>query len=256
MKTNPFARSAWYAAALCAAWGGHVALGAPQDARGAPGRHEPATIWEYLADRYDADGDGRILREEYPRSEEKFRRLDRDGDGVLTRDDFARRARGMRDARAIAGAVLARYVFAEPERLDRRALAAAFAKADSDKDRTLSREEFDSLVPERVRGRMDRFRFLLEALDRDADGAIGLDELEAWFEVADRDGDGVLAGAEMPSAGGRRGRGERPGRPEPLARVGEPAPDFTLKPPDGGEPVTLSSFAGKKPVALIFGSYT
>ena len=32
--------------------------------------------------------------------------------------------------------------------------------------------------------------------------------------------------------------------------------NFTLAPPDGGAPVTRSSFRGSKPVALIFGSYT
>jgi hypothetical protein len=42
---------------------------------------------------------------------------------------------------------------------------------------------------------------------------------------------------------------------------GDPAPDFTLPwlgaAPDGaGEALTLSSHAGKRPVALIFGSYT
>ena len=37
---------------------------------------------------------------------------------------------------------------------------------------------------------------------------------------------------------------------------GAQAPDFTLKDKDGKTSVTLSSFAGAKPVALIFGSYT
>lgn len=38
--------------------------------------------------------------------------------------------------------------------------------------------------------------------------------------------------------------------------VGAEAPDFKLPRLGGGEPVTLSSFRGRKPVALIFGSYT
>lgn len=39
-------------------------------------------------------------------------------------------------------------------------------------------------------------------------------------------------------------------------RVGDPAPDFSLpRLKDKGE-VKLSSFQGKKPVVLIFGSYT
>jgi len=38
-------------------------------------------------------------------------------------------------------------------------------------------------------------------------------------------------------------------------KIGEDAPDFTLKGLND-ETVTLSSFEGKKPVFLIFGSYT
>ena len=38
-------------------------------------------------------------------------------------------------------------------------------------------------------------------------------------------------------------------------RVGDAAPDFTL-PARGGGDVALSSFRGKRPVVLIFGSYT
>jgi hypothetical protein len=39
-------------------------------------------------------------------------------------------------------------------------------------------------------------------------------------------------------------------------QLGDTAPDFTLKTPDGSEQVQLSSFHDKKPVVLIFGSYT
>jgi cytochrome oxidase Cu insertion factor (SCO1/SenC/PrrC family) len=39
-------------------------------------------------------------------------------------------------------------------------------------------------------------------------------------------------------------------------RVGDPAPDFTLADPNGQSQISLSSFKGKKPVVLIFGSYT
>jgi len=48
----------------------------------------------------------------------------------------------------------------------------------------------------------------------------------------------------------------RPTRPVATFKVGDEAPDFTLKTLDGKETVTLSSFEGKKPVALVFGSYT
>ena len=39
-------------------------------------------------------------------------------------------------------------------------------------------------------------------------------------------------------------------------KVGDMAPDFTLSDTSGTESVTLSDFRGKKPVALIFGSFT
>lgn len=39
-------------------------------------------------------------------------------------------------------------------------------------------------------------------------------------------------------------------------KVGDLAPDFTLSDISGTESITLSDFRGKKPVALIFGSYT
>lgn len=39
-------------------------------------------------------------------------------------------------------------------------------------------------------------------------------------------------------------------------KVGEPAPDFSLKKADGSQVVRLSSFRGQKPVVLIFGSHT
>lgn len=39
-------------------------------------------------------------------------------------------------------------------------------------------------------------------------------------------------------------------------KVGDLAPDFTLHDISGTESTTLSDFHGKKPVALVFGSYT
>ena len=45
-------------------------------------------------------------------------------------------------------------------------------------------------------------------------------------------------------------------RREGKLKVGDPAPDFNLKKVHGKGKVKLSSFKGKRPVVLIFGSYT
>jgi len=39
-------------------------------------------------------------------------------------------------------------------------------------------------------------------------------------------------------------------------KVGDVAPDFELRDVKGENPVRLSDFRGRKPVALIFGSFT
>ena len=39
-------------------------------------------------------------------------------------------------------------------------------------------------------------------------------------------------------------------------RVGDPAPDFELGDVDGEHSVRLSDFQGRKPVVLVFGSFT
>ena len=39
-------------------------------------------------------------------------------------------------------------------------------------------------------------------------------------------------------------------------KIGDMAPDFTLYDVEGQNPFTLSDFRGKKPVALVFGSFT
>jgi acetyl esterase/lipase len=73
-------------------------------------------------------------------------------------------------------------------------------------------------------------------------------------------------GTKPGGAGGPGGPGRRPGevntppargeRQRDTLKVGDPAPDFTLPDPAGKKKVTLSGFKGKKPVVLIFGSFT
>jgi len=69
-------------------------------------------------------------------------------------------------------------------------------------------------------------------------------------------------GWSQPPAGQRpdpaRSRPAREGdlRGGKAPEVGQPAPAFKLHSIDGDETFELKSFAGKKPVALVFGSYT
>jgi len=46
------------------------------------------------------------------------------------------------------------------------------------------------------------------------------------------------------------------GRGEGTLKVGDEAPDFTLRKSKSEESITLSKFRGVRPVALVFGSYT
>lgn len=115
--------------------------------------------------------------------------------------------------------------------------------------------------------------YLVEKYDKDGDSKVTAKEHgrgEESFARLDQDQDGFITAADFPlqGRGGRGGRGSKGaskgGKAEkgedeaqgPQAIVGEPAPDFTLKAPEGGEAVKLSSWTGKRPVALIFGSYT
>lgn len=67
----------------------------------------------------------------------------------------------------------------------------------------------------------------------------------------------AAAGAQdqqQPGRTGDRRRGDF--RTPDRLKVGDPAPDVTLQSLDGPQKVTLSDFRGKRPVVLVFGSYT
>ena len=69
---------------------------------------------------------------------------------------------------------------------------------------------------------------------------------------------GLFTGDALAQRSGKPGKraGRRPIRQPDRLAVGDKAPDFTLKTRDGRATVTLSDWQGKKPVALVFGSYT
>jgi len=150
----------------------------------------------------------------------------------------------------------------------------------------LSAEESDPVAPTQD-DPTSRWEYLAQKYDANKDGQITAKEYgrdAETFSRLDADKSGAIEEVELASGGrrgGRRGgsgergerggqRGERGGR-DPRAslvapKAGELAPGFALeemiafgdqltKLPQG-KPVKLESFRGKRPVALIFGSYT
>ncbi len=224
--------------------------------------------WAYLLSKYDGDGDQRIEFAEYNRDRDNFDRLDRDDDGVLSIEDFPaldeESFRGFyRDQRALR--VLGAHFQADEDTAELRLeeLEWMIMTYDLDYDDAIDAEEFaagaeehrrevddgdDSGTERAMMGDYDAWEVLIEAVDDDGDGRLATRELVAFFNERD-DGDQVLSM--------RGGASEEARRPDTSGVLeGEMAPDFSLEPPDGGERVTLSSFRGKKPVALVFGSYT
>ena len=80
---------------------------------------------------------------------------------------------------------------------------------------------------------------------------VALVGLVAWQSAALEAGAGEQ-GSKPPGPRARRGKQ----RPPDLLKAGDVATDFKLKSLDGKHSTKLSSYRGKQPVALIFGSYT
>jgi hypothetical protein len=179
--------------------------------------------WDRLKAR-DKDGDGRITRAEFGGPPKLFDVLDRDGDGAITKDDL-----DWSD-----NSTYARQLGTAQQLLRR---------ADADGNRKISKEEWDRLFEELARGKKD-----LEAED-----------LRRWLYPP--------MTARPPMGGGGSGMPPKEvlllglltgeiGSGSEGPQLDAIAPDFTLKSPDGKTTITLSDFKGKKPVALIFGSFT
>ena len=96
--------------------------------------------------------------------------------------------------------------------------------------------------------------FVAGKYDANKDGKVTSSEYtrgEEAFKTLDTNADGMLNESDW--AGQSRKRGGADSAPS----VGDVAPDFSLSEIRNAEKtVTLSDFAGKKPVALIFGSCT
>lgn len=226
-----------------------------------------SAIWEYLSEKYDLNQDGVVNEFEYQQEGAELRTLDNNADGELTAADFLEASIHSsfdRSRRAQINLVEYFQDDDQPYDLTREECRRSAEAYDRDRDGKLSKVEFRELSPARhlnllapnwleaepnVLPRLPWLELRL-AIDTDRDRALSMAELDRFF---------------MDNASGREvWNVERYiGFPLPPGfvslsgpRLGEPAPDFTLQPTDGGASVSLSSFRDERPVALIFGSYT
>jgi hypothetical protein len=174
--------------------------------------------WSWLAERLDADGDGAILPEEFPRgAADLLARLDRDEDGKINEDDFDWSS----DSPYMKQASQTRRLFSPMDR---------------DRNGHLTREEW--------------IRFFDRAA-LDADSITPADLQVALFPPRPpSDDDPTPLDLLRGFASGELGSiSEGP-------NIGQLAPDFELPDHKRRRWLRLSQYRDKTPVVLIFGSFT
>ncbi len=181
--------------------------------------------WNWLAARYDPHHKGSITREAFAGPPSTFERLDRNHDGVLTAADFDWSERSSYARQSM------------PSRF-------WFSMADKDSNGRLSRDEWHALFTRAAKGK----------------DYLTADDLAELFPVSPPPRE--KAAATPANAGPSpwvlfRGllSGEL-GSFREGPELGQPAPDFSLATQDGKRHISLSEFRGKKPVVLVFGSFT
>ncbi|HEY7309031.1 MAG TPA: hypothetical protein VH643_06640 [Gemmataceae bacterium] len=185
-----------------------------------PGQSAYGLKW--LAERMDKDGDGNISKQEFTGPDELFDRLDRDHDGRLTRADFD-------------------WSDDAPLNRQMRIVNPFFRRSDADHDEKITAAEWQEMFKKAAKGKDSLSREELHALlfppppppSKNPGGGMPSPQilLKGLFEGE------IGSFHEGPS-------------------VGRLAPDFTLRTFDDTKAITLSRFRGKKPVVLIFGSFT
>jgi hypothetical protein len=178
--------------------------------------------WTWFLKTFDANGDRRLSKNEVPG--DSFSRLDRDRDGAVTAEDFDWSGES---AWAKQSGVSLRF----------------FRAIDHDGSGKVSETEM-----------LDYFKKLAGEK-----GHLNPDDLrDALLQAtAVESGKGKAKVNRVTNEGWMKGLFEGDlGSPLDGPQVGQPAPDFTLKTQDGKKAVTLSDYRDKRPVVLVFGSFT
>jgi hypothetical protein len=176
--------------------------------------------WKWLAVRYDKNGAGAITRKDFTGPAELFDRLDRNRAGVLKPEDFdwSNRSAYVRDSG------MARMIF---------------SRIDRDTNGRISQEEWEAFFKQAAKGK--------DHLTPD-------DLREALFPPPLKPDTSEKGPSPLVLLRGLV-EGEIGSMHEGPA-LNAKAPDFTLRTEDGKKVITLSDFRDKKPVVLIFGSFT
>jgi Ca2+-binding EF-hand superfamily protein len=178
--------------------------------------------WAWLAARFDADQDGEVTRREFTGSDEQFRRLDRNRDGVVTAADFDWSDRS-------------------PLLVTAQTASQQLNLLDKDSNGRISAEEWSETFSRIAKNKdyltQDDLQQFLTPSSRAAQSASSNSGLQLQRLKAFLRGESVHLFREAP-------------------HVCVPAPDFLLWTKDKNEQVRLSQFRGKRPVVLVFGSFT
>jgi len=193
--------------------------------RGGVGWYDPGQSrydWPWFTDRFDTNRDRRLSKEEL--KGEWFTRLDRDRDGVVTADDFDWSDKSS---------------WAKQTGVSLRFFRAIDGDGSGKLNETEVLEYFKKLAGEKGHVNPDDLRDAL---------------LQA---AAVESGKGKAKAKRVTDEGWMKGlfAGDL-GSPLDGPRVGRAAPDFTLTTQDGKKQVTLSDYRDKRPVVLVFGSFT
>jgi Ca2+-binding EF-hand superfamily protein len=182
--------------------------------------------WAWLAGRFDINKDGILTAEELKGSAPLFRALDRDGDGVVTGEDLDWSPR----SRYLQGRSQARR---------------QFSRMDQNGNGRISLEEWEKAFEQAAKGK----KFLTQD------------------DIADL----LYPPPMLPTPkGGKAVAPAGPSRATLLKglfsgeigsfhegpSLGEAAPAFTLETHDKARRISLADYRGKRPVVLIFGSFT